>query len=116
MLPQYTQEAEFHIDHIHPRAHGGQTTEGNLALACVSCSLKKGARLHLLDPETQRLVPIFHPRKHRWADHFHWTRKWRLVGRTAVGRATISALKLNRADLVRIRCVWAGVDKFPKKI
>lgn len=39
LLPQFMQEATFHIDHIRPRAAGGRTTLGNLALACVTCSL-----------------------------------------------------------------------------
>src|SRR5437660_1945545 len=45
-IPQWSQEATFHIDHIHPVADGGQTTEDNLALSCITCSLKKGARTH----------------------------------------------------------------------
>lgn len=42
-LSQVGQEATFHVDHIVPVADHGTTEEGNLALACVSCSLKKGA-------------------------------------------------------------------------
>ena len=30
-LRQSSQEATFHIDHIHPRVDGGETVEGNLA-------------------------------------------------------------------------------------
>jgi 5-methylcytosine-specific restriction endonuclease McrA len=40
-LSQLGQEATFHIDHVVPRAVGGLTVTGNLALACVSCSLRK---------------------------------------------------------------------------
>jgi 5-methylcytosine-specific restriction endonuclease McrA len=40
-LSQLGQEAAFHIDHIIPRAANGPTVETNLALACVSCSLRK---------------------------------------------------------------------------
>ena len=43
-LSQVGQEATFHVDHIVPVTDSGPTEEGNLALACVSCSLKKGAR------------------------------------------------------------------------
>ena len=43
-LAQTGQEAAFHIDHIAPVAGGGGTNLENLALACVSCSLRKGAR------------------------------------------------------------------------
>jgi 5-methylcytosine-specific restriction endonuclease McrA len=111
-LPQWSQEATFHIDHIQPRADGGETTDANLALARVSCSLKKSARILALDPKTKKLVQLFHPREDKWSEHFRWTENWRLVGRTAIGRAAIEALGMNRPALVRIRCIWAAVDEF----
>jgi 5-methylcytosine-specific restriction endonuclease McrA len=46
-LAQKGQEATFHVDHILPKAVGGRTTAANLALACVSCSLRKEARRSL---------------------------------------------------------------------
>ena len=46
-LAQTGQEATFHIDHVVPLVAGGQSTSENLALACVSCSLRRGARLGL---------------------------------------------------------------------
>ncbi|WP_437338603.1 HNH endonuclease [Sorangium sp. So ce394] len=54
-LAQVGQEATFHIDHVQPRHEGGMTTLENLALACVSCSLRKGARTHGSDPTTGAL-------------------------------------------------------------
>jgi 5-methylcytosine-specific restriction endonuclease McrA len=49
-LSQVGQEATFHTDHIIPEARGGETSAGNLALACVSCSLRKEARESGIDP------------------------------------------------------------------
>src|SRR5207253_8861860 len=49
-LPQRSQEANFHVDHIDPRAGGGRMVLENLALACVTCSLKKAARTYARDP------------------------------------------------------------------
>src|SRR5688500_17191015 len=49
-LPQSSQEAAFHADHIQPLAAGGATAEENLALACVTCSSKKAARTHARSP------------------------------------------------------------------
>jgi 5-methylcytosine-specific restriction endonuclease McrA len=69
-LPQLSQEATFHDDHIMPIVAGGLTTIDNLALACVTCSLRKAARQRLPDPSTGQLVTVFHPRKDRWSDHF----------------------------------------------
>src|SRR5438876_11553262 len=43
-LPQHSQEATFHVDHVVPRSKGGPTSLENLALACVTCSLRKAAR------------------------------------------------------------------------
>jgi hypothetical protein len=101
-LAQEGQEATFHIDHIKPRALGGETTEGNLALACVSCSLRKEARRSAPDPKTNRLTPLFHPRRQRWDDHFRWQAE-AVVGLTATGRATIAALRMNRPSIQAIR-------------
>ena len=63
LLPQSSQEATFHIDHIVPRREGGDTDAANLALACVTCSLRKGARMFAIDPQTQTTVTLFHPRE-----------------------------------------------------
>jgi 5-methylcytosine-specific restriction endonuclease McrA len=101
-LPQVLQEAAFHIDHISPRSDSGPSHTDNLALACVTCSLKKAARTNARDPLTKKLAPLFHPRRDRWSDHFRWSGN-KLIGRTATGRATIHALAMNRPAIVAIR-------------
>ncbi|REJ95110.1 MAG: HNH endonuclease, partial [Planctomycetota bacterium] len=72
-LAQAGQEATFHIDHVTPKSAGGADELENLALACVSCSLRKSARLQAVDPMTGEAVPLFSPRKHRWSAHFRWS-------------------------------------------
>ena len=62
-LAQAGQEATFHIDHVVPRAAGGPTHAANLALACVSCSLRKGARQTAPDPDTGEPARLFSPRE-----------------------------------------------------
>jgi 5-methylcytosine-specific restriction endonuclease McrA len=69
-LSQENQEATFHVDHVVPASAHGPTDMGNLALACVSCSLRKGARQHVIDPESGEEVRLFNPRVDRWSDHF----------------------------------------------
>ena len=101
-LAQEGQEATFHIDHIVPRAARGPTTAGNLALACVSCSLRKESRRSGQDPLTGRSVPLFNPRRQIWADHFRWE-KFTVVGLTPTGRTTVAALRLNRPLILSIR-------------
>ena len=101
-LAQAGQEATFHIDHIVPLAAGGPTTVSNLALACVSCSLRKSARRSAVDPESQDEVPLFHPRDDRWSEHFRWELE-RVVPLTPIGRATVGALAMNRPIILAIR-------------
>jgi len=101
-LSQAGQEARFHVDHIHPLAEGGATALENLALACVSCSLRKGARLTAPDPLTGKHAPIFRPRRQVWSDHFQW-KGYRVSWRTPTGRATVDGLKMNRMLAQAIR-------------
>jgi HNH endonuclease len=101
-LAQTGQEAAFHIDHVVPVTAGGSTNLENLALACVSCSLRKGARLLAQDPDTSEHVAVFHPRLHSWRAHFRWEGA-HVVGLTPIGRATIIALSMNRPLALAIR-------------
>lgn len=101
-LPQAGQEAAFHIDHVVPVIAGGQTEPGNLALACVSCSLRKGAHQIGLDPESGGDAPLFNPRREAWRDHFRWEGVT-IAGLTRTGRATVSTLRLNRTLILAIR-------------
>jgi hypothetical protein len=116
-LPQEYQEATFHIDHVNPVADGGLTSLENLALACVSCSLRKGSRTRALDSLTETVVEIFNPRKDRWDVHFRFSDGVRIDGRTPKGRATIALLSLNRPALVQIRelLIDLGIDLQRKK-
>lgn len=101
-LSQKGQEATFHVDHIIPVASGGGTVPENLALACVSCSLRKGARRSARDPSTGKDVILFHPRLEIWSGHFAWKGN-RVVGISSTGRATADLLKMNRLLAVAIR-------------
>jgi HNH endonuclease len=111
-LAQLGQEARFHVDHVIPLASQGPTTIENLALACVSCSLRKGDRLTATDPDTQTEVPVFNPRAQRWADHFRWDAVT-VIGLTPSGRATIVALDMNRPIIQAIREEEAARGRHP---
>lgn len=88
-LSQLGQEAVFHIDHVVPRTAGGPTALDNLALACVSCSLRKWAKQTAIDPDTSEQLPLFNPRTDTWAEHFRWEAE-RVVPLTPTGRATVA--------------------------
>ncbi len=102
-LAQVGQEATFHLDHVVPQNKGGETTWGNLALACVTCSLRKGARITALDPVTQEMVTLFNPRLDAWTNHFELTEGLLIVGQTPRGRATVELFGMNRGITVSIR-------------
>jgi HNH endonuclease len=101
-LSQAGQEATFHIDHIIPQTVGGETVSGNLALACVSCSLRKAARRTAIDPQSAQEVPLYHPRRDAWPEHFQWDGVF-VRGLTPTGRATVEALHMNRSLIIAIR-------------
>jgi hypothetical protein len=111
-LSQSGQAATFHIDHIVSEVAGGATVAENLALACVSCSLKKGARQLLADPETGVIVMIFNPRQQLWKEHFRWNGV-EVAGLTETGRATIKTLSLNRPIILSIRAEEEFFDRHP---
>jgi len=111
-LSQAGQEAAFHIDHVVPRAAGGRTESSNLALACVSCSLRKWARRSAPDPATGEDVPLFSPRDQAWGDHFRWEGAV-IEPLTPTGRATVTALAMNRPLAVAIRLEEAERGRHP---
>lgn len=111
-ISQIGQVATFHIDHIVPVVAGGETIAENLALACVSCSLRKGARQNVEDSETGEVVSIFNPRQQAWKEHFDWNGV-QVIGLTATGRATVQALDLNRATMLAIRAEEELLGRHP---
>ena len=111
-ISQVGQVATFHIDHIVPSVAGGITSADNLALACVSYSLRKGARQKLEDPLTGQEVNVFYPRRQKWKEHFSWNGV-QVVGLTAIGRATVYALDLNRPTMVAIRAEEKLLGRHP---
>ncbi len=94
--------AALHIEHIRPIKHGGTDALENLCLACIDCNLHKGTNLTGIDPETDEITPLFHPRRDNWDEHFIWN-GIRITGRTAVGRATVRVLDLNGDDRLDLR-------------
>jgi hypothetical protein len=101
-MPQECTSLVHQIDHIIALKHRGATTAANLALACVPCNNHKGPNIAGIDPVSKSIVRLYHPRLHKWSTHFRWNGA-RLIGRTAVARATIVVLEINLPDRVRLR-------------
>ena len=108
--------AEFTIDHIVPQSLGGASTEDNLCLACWRCNLLKRDRIAAVDPETGVTVRLFNPRLQDWFEHFAWLEDGlSIAGLTPIGRATVGALRLNRATLVNARRLWIQAGWHPPR-
>ena len=101
-FPERFAELGFQTDHVIARQHSGSNAFANLAFACFRCNSHKGTNLAGIDPGTRRVVRLFHPRQDVWEEHFAWNGP-KLEGLTAIGRATITVLRINRADAVLAR-------------
>ena len=107
-LPEEFSELHFHLEHIIPRQHDGTDGAENRALACADCNLVKGPNLTAIDPVTRRVVRLFHPRRDKWVGHFRYDGAL-ILGKTPVGRATVSLLRMNDARRLRVRELLLGL-------
>ena len=106
--------AIFEIEHIVPRSVGGLTVFENTCLACPTCNRFKADREVAADPATGNSVPLFHPQRYAWTDHFEWNEDAsEIVALTPIGRATIAALRMNRPQLIRVRRMWVAMSEHP---
>lgn len=94
----------FPIDHILPESKGGKTAFENLANTCQNCNGGKYNKINAYDPISKILIPLFNPRTDKWSAHFQWNDEFsHIIGLTPKGRATITALKMNRPNVVNQR-------------
>jgi hypothetical protein len=104
------------LDHLVPESLGGPTVRETFWLACSMCNDHKGNRIAAPDPPTDAVVRLFDPRRQVWKEHFGWSPEGDLViGKTTTGRATVAALRLNRAELVEARRAWVIVGWHPPR-
>lgn len=103
-LPQHAIEARFHVEHILAQQHLPPNVDApeNLALACHHCNLHKGTNLTSIDPLSGLVVPLFHPRRDEWNEHFAIIGA-RIVGLTPSGRATVQLLQFNSSRRMELR-------------
>lgn len=67
-----------------------------------------------IDPYTGAEIALFNPRIQNWNDHFRWDEdKTGVIGLSAVGRATVSRLRMNRHAAVRARRRWVDAGLHP---
>ena len=103
-LPQSAYPVSFEIDHVIAKQHHGKTILSNLALACLHCNGHKGPNISGIDWLTSRskIVRLFNPRRHKWDHHFRYDGPI-LIGKTAIGRVTITVLCMNDDVVVALR-------------
>ena len=120
-LCEYCQTAqtiviEMTLDHIVPEAAGGATEADNLCLACISWNTFKSAFQTGIDPQTNDEVQLFNPRQQQWGEHFRWSDDGlQVIGTTALGRATVARLQMNRSLAVHARHLWVQAGWHPPK-
>lgn len=104
----------FSIEHSVPKAKGGTDELDNLAWSCQGCNGHKHISTEAIDPISGQRVALYNPRIHQWDIHFIWDDDFSMmVGLTAIGRATIDRLHLNRAGVVNLRKMLRKFDRHP---
>ena len=117
LSPQRFIMGTLEIEHLMPRAKGGSNEEDNLWLSCSLCNRYKGAQTSAPDPLGGNTEPIFNPRQDSWRTHFRWSVDGvKIEGLTAIGRATIEALKLNNELAVEVRRNWVRAGWHPPEV
>jgi len=101
-VPESLSYDPFHIEHIVAKKHRGGDDDGNLCLACQNCNLHKGSNLSGIDPDSGKVVELFHPKRDAWEDHFIFRGPY-IDRKTPTGRATVHVLAMNDDDQVAIR-------------
>jgi hypothetical protein len=111
-IPQACDSLSFEVDHIIAVQHLGPASDDNLALACYACNHHKGPNIAGFDSLTGQTVPLFHPRRDAWSDHFRWNGP-ELEGVTPVGRVPVHVLSVNRDFRVALRRSLIQEGVFP---
>ena len=115
LYPETRSAFAHQIDHIISRKHGGASTLDNLAYSCIFCNRYKGSDVAALHGHTGKPVTLFHPRRHRWPDHF------RIEGAiieplTQEGEVTAQVLQFNRTERVIERAALQNCGQYPRGI
>lgn len=113
LYPESRSSFAHQVDHIVSRKHGGSSNLGNLAYCCIFCNRYKGSDVAAIDAKTGEAVRLFHPRLHRWPDHFA------IYGAiiepvTREGEVTARLLRFNKAERIVERSVLQSVGLYPR--
>jgi HNH endonuclease len=105
------------VEHILPKASGGEDNFDNLAASCYRCNEFKGTKTDAADPQTGQLTSLFNPRQQSWHEHFSWVNGGtHIAGLTPIARATVIALRLNNEYVTEARALWIESNWHPPTI
>jgi len=114
--PQELIPYRLEIEHILPKALGGESTEENLWLACRECNAHKAKKTKAVDTLTGKTVKLFNPRRQIWREHFEFSQdNSQIIGKNPCGRATIESLQINNFYQTTARSIWIEMNKFPPR-
>ena len=106
---------DFAVEHIVPKSLLGSDDLDNLALSCQGCNNRKFVSVSAVDPVSGVETRLYHPRTDVWFEHFMWSDDFTiLIGLTAVARATIERLELNRSRIQNLRRILVLANEHPK--
>ncbi len=103
------------VDHIIAEKHRGKTDEDNLCLSCYDCNRFKGSDIASVDPETDKVVPLYHPRRDVWREHFRQNGPW-IEPLTAEGRVTVELLHINDPEQIEKREALLEMGRYPCRL
>lgn len=103
---------DHEVDHIIAELHRGSSDLDNLAYACFDDNRRKGSNIASTDLQTGDIVALFHPRQHRWSDHFELDGAV-IIPKTSTGRATVALLRPNDEARLRRRAGLARLGRYP---
>jgi hypothetical protein len=72
----------------------------------MHCNRHKGPNVAGIDPETEELTRLFHPRVDEWSSHFGWNGA-EILPLSPIGRVTVSVLFMNDPEVVWLRSTLA---------
>jgi hypothetical protein len=103
------------VDHIIAEKHHGQTDLENLCLSCFDCNRFKGSDISSVDEETGEVVILFHPRRHRWVEHFQIVEAL-IEPLTPQARVTASLLRFNSEEQITKRQELIKLKRYPCRL
>jgi hypothetical protein len=104
----------MHVDHVRARQHGGADDIENLALSCSRCNLTQAPNIATIDPDGDgfSVLRLFNPRTDAWDNHFELV-DGAIIGRTAIGRATVFLLNVNEPIRIEMRRALVELGQWP---